>query len=69
MHMDQSEPGRNVLRQQISPRERARACLLIHTLVVLESDLYATARRNVLARLAIGLPPVPRRTVDLERCQ
>ena len=68
MQIGQNHARRNAP-QRISPAERARACLLIHTLVVLESDLYATARRNARARLAIGLPPVPRRTVNREAAQ
>jgi hypothetical protein len=45
-------------------RERAKACLIIHELVALESLLPDTARREVWARLVIGLPPVPRRPVN-----
>jgi hypothetical protein len=53
-------------RRSLSPQERARACLVIHELIALESVEPAANRRNVLLRLAIGLPPTPRRTVNRE---
>jgi hypothetical protein len=51
-------------RRPLSPRDRAKACLVIHELIALESVEAAVHRRNVLLRLAIGLPPVPRRPVN-----
>jgi hypothetical protein len=68
MHMDQSEPGRNVPRQ-FSPQDRIRICRAIHRQIMLEYWQTGAHRRNVLARLAIGLPPVPRRTVNWDAAQ
>jgi hypothetical protein len=60
---------RNVLRRHFSPQDRIRVCRAIHHQIVLEYWQAGAHRRNVLARLAIGLPPVPRRTLDWERRQ
>jgi hypothetical protein len=67
-HLSETDRGRNA-RRRLSPQERAKACLVIHKLIVLESAQIDATRRNVRLRLAIGLPPVPRRPIELERCQ
>jgi hypothetical protein len=68
MHMDQSSPGRDAP-QRISPLERARVCRTLHRYIEIEATLAATAKRNARLRMAIGLPPFPRRTFDRELCQ
>ena len=68
MEIEQNHTDRNA-RRCPSPEERARACLVIHELIALESVEPAAHRRNVLLRLAIGLPPVPRRPVNRRRGQ
>jgi hypothetical protein len=68
MHMDQSDPGRNAP-QRISPQQRARVCRALHRYIEIEATLAATAKRNARLRMAIGLPPIPRRTVDWKRYQ
>jgi hypothetical protein len=55
--------------QRISPQERARLCRALHRCIEIEATLAATAKRNARLRMAIGLPPFRRRTIDLERCQ
>jgi hypothetical protein len=62
-HLSEIDRRRNA-RRCLSPQERAKACLIIHELIALESVEPAVNRRNVVLRLAIGLPPVPRRTVN-----
>ena len=68
MHMDQSAPGRNVP-QRISPQQRARVCRALRRYIEIEATLNATAKRNARLRMAIGLPPIPRRTIDWKRNQ
>jgi hypothetical protein len=68
MHMDPSEPGRNVPRQ-FSPRDRIRICRAIHRQIMLEYFDAKTRKRDARLRMSIGLPPFRRRTIDLERCQ
>jgi hypothetical protein len=51
---------RNVLRRHFSSRDRIRICRAIHHQIMLEHWQTGAHRRNVLARIAIGLPPVPR---------
>jgi len=48
-------------RNRLSPQERARVCEAIHRYLEIEATRAATAKRNVRLRLAIGLPPIPRR--------
>jgi hypothetical protein len=67
MHNPKSRTTRNALKAP-SPQVRARICAAIHREIALEYWQTGTHRRNVLARLAIGLPPVPRRT-NWERYQ
>jgi hypothetical protein len=67
--MPQRPSRRNVLRRHFSPQDRIRKCQAIHRCIELEATLAATARRNARLRMAIGLPPFRRRTIDLERCQ
>jgi hypothetical protein len=67
-HLSETDRGRNA-RHRLSPQERAKACLVIHELIALESIQAKTARREVWARLVIGLPPRPRRTVNLDAAQ
>jgi hypothetical protein len=55
--------------RHFSPQDRIRVCRAIHHQIVLEYWQAGAHRRNVLARLAIGLPPVPRRTVSREAAQ
>jgi hypothetical protein len=66
MHPITESGRRRNARHRLSPQERAKALLVIHELIALESIEPATAKRNALARLAIGLPPVVRRNVNRE---
>jgi hypothetical protein len=66
MPIQRGHAKRNVLRRHFSPQDRIRICRAIHRQIMLEYWQSGAHRRNVLARLAIGLPPVPRRTVSLE---
>jgi hypothetical protein len=43
-----------------SPQERARICEVIHRELALEFFSRTNSKREVWARLAIGLPPFPR---------
>jgi hypothetical protein len=43
-----------------SPEQRARICERIHYQLALEYLNRSNHRRHVWARLAIGLPPIPR---------
>jgi hypothetical protein len=52
-----------------SPQQRARICEAIGREFGLEYFRRTNARREVWARLAIGLPPVPRRTVNRDMRQ
>jgi hypothetical protein len=56
-------------RNALKPQERARVCLALRRYIEIEATLAATAKRNARLRMAIGLPPFRRRTIDLERCQ
>jgi PIN domain nuclease of toxin-antitoxin system len=67
-HQSETDRGRNARRHR-SPQDRIRICRAIHELIALESVEPAAHRRNVLLRLSIGLPPVPRRTINLEAAQ
>jgi hypothetical protein len=51
---------RNVL-SRLKPEERARVCLALRRYIEIEETLAATAKRNARLRMAIGLPPFPRR--------
>jgi hypothetical protein len=48
---------------QLSPRQRARICDAIRRELDLEYFRRTNAKREAWARLAIGLPPFPRRRV------
>ena len=61
-HLSETGRRRNA-RPCLSPQERAKACLAIHRLIILESLWPDTARRNARLRMAIGLPPFPRRRI------
>jgi hypothetical protein len=51
--------GRNALKAP-SPQQRARICAAIHRELALEQLTRTNAKREALARLAIGLRPFPR---------
>jgi hypothetical protein len=68
MELEQNRLERNVRRRHLSPQERARVCQAIHRYIEIEATRAVTAKRNIRLRLAIGLPPVPRR-LDWERWQ
>jgi hypothetical protein len=59
MHVDQNDSGRNA-RQQFSPHDRTRVCRAIHRQIALEYLHGKASKREAWARLAIGLPPIPR---------
>jgi hypothetical protein len=56
-------------RTALSPQQRAHICEAIRHEVALEELSRSNHRRQVWARMAIGLPPRPRRTLDWERRQ
>jgi hypothetical protein len=58
--MPQRPSHRNVLRRHFSPQDRILICRAIHRQIMLEYWQAGAHRRNVLARLAIGLPPYPK---------
>jgi hypothetical protein len=62
-HTDRDAP------QRISPQDRARLCRTLHRYLEIEATQAAAAKRNARLRMAIGLPPFQRRTLDWERCQ
>jgi hypothetical protein len=68
MSLSQPIPARNVLRH-LSPQDRIRICRAIHRQIMLEYWQTGAHRREVWARLVIGLPPRPRRTVNLDAAQ
>jgi hypothetical protein len=55
--------------QRIFPLERAKVCRTLHRYLEIEATKSAAAKRNARLRMAIGLPPYPRRTLDWERYQ
>jgi hypothetical protein len=59
MHKSQSSTHRNALKAP-SPQERARVCEAISRALALEELSRANSRREIWARLAIGLKPFPR---------
>jgi hypothetical protein len=61
--MQKSPKPRNAL----SPQERARICEAIHRELALEYFRRSNSKREVWARLAIGLRPIPRMH-HWERC-
>jgi hypothetical protein len=63
MQIEQNLPARNVPLPP-SPRKRARICEAIGRELALEYFHRTNAKREARARLAIGLPPVQRRTVN-----
>jgi hypothetical protein len=67
-HLSQTDRRRNA-RRCLSPQDRAKACIAIHRLIILESAQPDTARRNARLRMAIGLAPFMRRMVDRESWQ
>jgi hypothetical protein len=69
MPMQRHRKPRNALLSRLKPEERARVCLALHRYIEIEETLAATARRNARLRMAIGLPPFRRRTIDLEAAQ
>jgi hypothetical protein len=68
MELEQNRPERNVRRRRLSLQDRARVCQALHRFLEIEATRAATAQRNVRLRMAIGLPPVPRR-LDWQRWQ
>jgi hypothetical protein len=68
MELEQNSPECNTPRR-LSLQERAVVCRAIHRYIEIEATRAATARRNARLRMAIGLPPFPRRPVDRERYQ
>jgi hypothetical protein len=56
----QRHHGKRNARRHFSPQDRIRICRAIHRQIMLEYWQTGTDRRNVLARMAIGLPPIPR---------
>jgi hypothetical protein len=69
MPIQRRHAKRNVLRRHFSPQDRIRICWAIHRHLEIEASRADTAKRNALLRMAIGLPPFRRRTIDLGRCQ
>jgi hypothetical protein len=51
-------------RRHLSPHQRARICEAIGLQLALEYFRRANAKREAWARIAIGLPPRPRRKVN-----
>ena len=66
MEMRQSHTARNA---RLTPQERASICEAIGIELALEYFRRTNAKREAWARIAIGLPPGPRRTVDRKRWQ
>jgi len=52
----------------LTPQQRLRICRAIHRYFEIEATRSDTAKRNVRLRMAIGLPPTPRR-INRERRQ
>jgi hypothetical protein len=63
MQIDQNSPAPNVRRDRI-----ARTCRAIHRYLEIEATRADAAKRNIRLRMAIGLPPIPRR-INRERRQ
>jgi hypothetical protein len=63
MHIIENDSGYK------SARDRARICRSIHRRIILETVQGRNVRREVWARLVIGLPPIPRQTIDWRRYQ
>jgi hypothetical protein len=62
MDLGQTLPARDVpQRHRLSPLERARVCRALHRYIEIEATRADAAKRNVRLRMAIGLPPIPRR--------
>jgi hypothetical protein len=68
MPIQRHRAERNVLRH-LSPQDRIRRCRAIHRQIVRECFEANTLKRDALLRMAIGLPPFRRRTIDFERCR
>jgi hypothetical protein len=68
MPIPQADSDRKV-RRPLTPQERARICEEIHRQIAWEYYHGKNSRREVWARLVIGLPPFPRRTVNREAAQ
>jgi hypothetical protein len=68
MPIQRRHAKRNVLRH-LSPQDRIRICRAIHRQIVRECFEAKTQKRDARLRMAIGLPPFRRRTIDLERRQ
>ena len=62
MHLYRHRQRRNAL-SCLSPEDIHRICRTIHRHVEIEATMAATAKRNARLRMAIGLPPIPRRRV------
>jgi hypothetical protein len=60
MPIQRHRAQRNVLRQRISPQERASICHAIQRELALEYFGRTNAKREAWARLVIGLPPFPK---------
>jgi hypothetical protein len=56
-------------RRRLSPQKHARICEAICRELALEYFCRSNSKREVWARMVIGLPPVPRQTVVRERWQ
>ena len=63
----ETDRGRNARR--LSPEERSLVCERIRRELALEYLSRTNSKREAWARIAIGLPPVPRPTVNRERRQ
>jgi hypothetical protein len=66
MQLDQNHARRNAP-QPVSPLERARVCRTLHRYLEIEATKSAAAKRNARLRMAIGLTPFKRRTLEWER--
>lgn len=53
----------------LSPQDRAKICRTLHRYLEIEATGAGTAKRNARLRMAIGLPPFRRRTVDQDCCR
>jgi len=65
----QRHRGKRNAHRRLSPQDRIRACRAIHRQIVRECFEAKTQKRDAWLRMAIGLPPFPRRTIDWERRQ
>jgi len=66
---DKPRPAvRRKTHRPILPEDIARTCRAIHRYLEIEASRADAAKRNVRLRMAIGLPPIPRR-INRERRQ